>query len=193
MCSWCEASARAIKGETCEDQMTDSFQAHKDVMQFLSQARAMRSALVKRLYYAVCAVFMGVLSALPVDFLEFFPGNRNHHHFSDDVGCHEVQLVCHCEVGCCEVEDEDEDAAGGFPQCNTDIQSFDRHSNRSFLLLRIADFVVDAVDVVDVLVSEFVPSPPGEHLAFSDIVLMHRQILVAVEEVSGAHSARVAV
>ena len=26
------------------------FQAHKDVMQFLSQARAMRSALVKRLY-----------------------------------------------------------------------------------------------------------------------------------------------
>ena len=43
--------------------MTDSFQAHKDVMQFLSQARAMRSALVKRLYCAVCAVFMGVLSA----------------------------------------------------------------------------------------------------------------------------------
>ena len=40
---------------------------------------------------------------------------------------------------------------------------------------------------MDVLVSEFVPSPPGEHLAFSDIVLMHRQILVAVEEVSGAH------
>ena len=43
--------------------MTDSFQAHKDVMQFLSQARAMRSALLKRLYCAVCAVFMGVLSA----------------------------------------------------------------------------------------------------------------------------------
>ena len=62
MCSWCEASARAPKGETCADQMTDSFQAHKDVMQFLSQARAMRSALVKRLYCAVCAVFMGVLS-----------------------------------------------------------------------------------------------------------------------------------
>ena len=42
--------------------MTDSFQAHKDVVQFLSQARVMRSALVKRLYCAVCAVFMGVLS-----------------------------------------------------------------------------------------------------------------------------------
>ena len=50
MCSWYEASTRATQGETCADQMTDSFQAHKDVMQFLSQARAMRSALVKRLY-----------------------------------------------------------------------------------------------------------------------------------------------
>ena len=94
--------------------MTDSFQAHKDVMQFLSQARAMRSALVKGLYCAVCAVFMGVLSTLLVDFLEFFRGNRNYHHFSDDVGCHELQLVCHSEVGHCEVEDEDEDVAGGF-------------------------------------------------------------------------------
>ena len=71
--------------------------------------------------------------------------------------------------------------------CSTAIQSCDRHSNRSFLLLRIADFVVDAVDVVDVSVSEIVAFPPGEHLAFSGIVLMHRQILVAVEEVSGAH------
>ena len=42
--------------------MTDSFQAHKDVMKFLSQARAMCSRLVKRLYCAVCAVFVGVLS-----------------------------------------------------------------------------------------------------------------------------------
>ena len=31
-------------------------------LQFLSIARAMRSALVNRLYYAVCAMFMGVLS-----------------------------------------------------------------------------------------------------------------------------------
>ena len=48
----------------------------------------------------------------------------------------------------------------GFPQ------SCDRHSNRSFLLLRIADFVVDAVDVVDVSVSEIVAFPPSERLAF---------------------------
>ena len=68
----------------------------------------------KRLYCAVCAVFMCVLFT-PIDFLEFFPGNRNHHHFSDDVGCHEPQLVCHWEVGNCQVEDEDEDAASGFP------------------------------------------------------------------------------
>ena len=71
--------------------------------------------------------------------------------------------------------------------CDTAVQSCDRQSNRSFLLLRIADFVVDAVDAVDVSVSEFVLSPPGEHLAFSGMVLMHRQILVAVEEVSGDH------
>ena len=60
----------------------------------------------------------------------------------------------------------------GFPvaPCGTAIQSCDRHSNRSFLRLRIADFVVDAVDVVDVSVSEIGASPPGEHLAFSGIV-----------------------
>ena len=80
-------------------------------LQFLSQARAMRSALVTRLYCAVCAVFMGALSTLPVDFLEFFPRKRNHHHFSD-AGCYELQLVCHFEVGHCEVEDED--APDGF-------------------------------------------------------------------------------
>ena len=34
MCSWYEAGARTTKGETCADQKTDSFQAHKDVMQF---------------------------------------------------------------------------------------------------------------------------------------------------------------
>ena len=71
--------------------------------------------------------------------------------------------------------------------CNTAIQSCDRHGNRSFLLLRIVDFVVDAVDVVDVSVSEFTAFPPGEHLAFSGIVVLHRQILIAVEEVFGAH------
>ena len=44
MCSWYEASATATKGETCADHMTGSLQAHKDVLQFLSQARdALRS------------------------------------------------------------------------------------------------------------------------------------------------------
>ena len=62
----------------------------------------------------------------------------------------------------------------GFPVtlCNTAIQSCDRHSIRSFLLLRIADFVADAVDVVDVSVSEFVLFPPGEHLAFSSPIFL---------------------
>ena len=30
MCSWCAAGERATKGKTCANQMTDSFQAHKD-------------------------------------------------------------------------------------------------------------------------------------------------------------------
>ena len=50
--------------------------------------------------------------------------------------------------------------------CSTAIHFFDRHSNRSFLVLRIADFVVDAVDVLDVSVSEIVAFPPSECLAF---------------------------
>ena len=50
----------------------------------------------------------------------------------------------------------------GFPValCSTAIQFSDRRSNRSFLLLRIADFVVDVVDVLDVWVSETVAFPP---------------------------------
>ena len=49
MCSWLTTGERTTKGETCADQKTGSFQAHKDARQFLSQARAVRSALVKRL------------------------------------------------------------------------------------------------------------------------------------------------
>ena len=50
--------------------------------------------------------------------------------------------------------------------CRTAIQFFDRHSSRSFLLLRIADFVVDAFDFVDVSVQEIAAVPPSERLAF---------------------------
>ena len=50
--------------------------------------------------------------------------------------------------------------------CATAIQSCDRHSNRSFLLLRIADLCVDVVDVLDVLVSEIGAFPPSERLVF---------------------------
>ena len=63
--------------------------------------------------------------------------------------------------------------------CNTAIQSCDRHSNRSFLLLRIADFVIDAVDVVDVSVSEFVLFPPSEHLAFSSPIFLLHQVFLS--------------
>ena len=37
MCSWYEASARATKGETCADQMTDSFQAARGTRQVSKQ------------------------------------------------------------------------------------------------------------------------------------------------------------
>ena len=50
---------------------------------------------------------------------------------------------------------------------STAIQFSDRQSNRSFLLLlRIADLVVDVVDVLDVSVSENVAFPSSERLAF---------------------------
>ena len=71
--------------------------------------------------------------------------------------------------------------------CSTAIQFSDLHSNRSFLLLRIVDLLVDVVDVLDVAVSEIAAFRPGEHLAFSGIGLLHRQILVAVEEAFEAH------
>ena len=71
--------------------------------------------------------------------------------------------------------------------CGTAIQFSDGHSNRSFLLLRIADLVVDVVDVLDVPVSENVALPSSKRLAFEGIVLMHRQILVAVEEILRDH------
>ena len=50
------------------------------------------------------------------------------------------------------------------------------------ILLRIADLVVDVVDVLDVSVSEIAAFPPSESLAFEGIVLMQRQILVVAEE-----------
>ena len=49
--------------------------------------------------------------------------------------------------------------------CSTAIQFSDRQSNRSFLLLRIGDLVVDVVDVLDVSVSEIVAFPSSERLA----------------------------
>ena len=60
--------------------------------------------------------------------------------------------------------------------CNTTIQSCDRQNNRSFLLFRIADFVVDTVNVVDVSVSEFLLSLPSEHLAFQALQKLQEKL-----------------
>ena len=51
--------------------------------------------------------------------------------------------------------------------CSTAIQFSDRHSNRSFLLLRIVDLLVHVVIVLYVLVSDTAAFPPSERLAFS--------------------------
>ena len=53
--------------------------------------------------------------------------------------------------------------------CSTFSQSCDQHSNRSFLLLRIVDLLVDVLDALDVSASEIAAFPPSEHLAFSGI------------------------
>ena len=72
----------------------------------------------------------------------------------------------------------------GFPVafCSTANQFSDRPRNRSFLLLRIVDLLVDVIDVLDVSVQEIAAFPPSERLAFQGTVFMQRQILVAVEE-----------
>ena len=92
-------------------QMTTLILAHKDDIAILEpSASVVRCALVNKLYYTdVSCEWVSCLHHR-----RFPPGNRNHHHLSDDVGYHELQLVCHCAVCHCEVEDED--AAGGFPR-----------------------------------------------------------------------------
>ena len=91
-----------IRMRHVQHQMTDSFQAHKDEVQSV-MAWAL-SALEPSAWCAFraceqtvlhrCVLWVGVLFTEHVDFLEFFPGNRNQHHFSDDVVCHEFKLVC---------------------------------------------------------------------------------------------------
>ena len=124
-----------------------------------------------------CVLSVGVLSTPSVDFLEFLPENRNHNHFSDN---HEQLPLRNWRWRLCRRVSP---WLSVVPPSSLAIDI----SSRRFLLLRIADFVVDAVDVVDVSVSEFDQFPPGEHLAFSGIVSVHRQILIAVEQVFGAH------
>ena len=99
-------------------QMTKLILAHKDACKSrlvlnLSQAKRIECAVraVIKLYCTNVSFEWVSCLHTPVDFLEFLPGNRNHHHLSDDVEYHGLQLVCHYEVGRCEVEDGD--AAGG--------------------------------------------------------------------------------
>ena len=184
MFSWCTAGERTTKGETCADQMTDSFQAHKD-----DTAICVSSALVNRLHCTdVCCERVSCLHHPSI--------LRNSFQETEITTISQMMYVATssnsfaiAKSATPKLKMKMKMLPAGFPValCNTAVQSCDRHSNRSLLLLRIADFVVDAVDVVDVLVSEFVLFPTGEHLAFSGIVSMHRQILVAVGEVFGAH------
>ena len=157
-------------------------------MQLLSQAHWVCGARCDQTVLHRCVLCVGVLSTPSVDFLEFLTGNRNHHHLSDDVEHHELQLVCHC-VSFATAMLKMKMLPAGFPValCSTAIQFSDRHSNRSFFILRIVDLLVDVADVLDVPVSEIVAFAPSERLALKSFVLVHRQILVAVEEAFGAH------
>ena len=102
----------------------------------------------------------------------------------------ELQLVCHSESCHCDVEDGRRcRRVSSWLSVSTAVQFSDRHCNRSFLLLRIVDLVVNVVDVLDVSVSVIVAFPPSERLAFESIPLIQRQILVAVEEACEAPSA----
>ena len=76
MCSWCTAGERATKGETCVDQMTDSFQAHKDDAAIL-EPRACDAfrACEETVLRCMCSVYVCTVYT-PVGFLEFFQGNR---------------------------------------------------------------------------------------------------------------------
>ena len=114
---------------------------------------------------------MEVLSTSHIDFSGILSKKRNHHHFSDDFTLSRAPTYLSSRCQTLRSEDEMKILSAGFPRtlCDIVIQSCDRHSNRSFPLLRISDFNVDAVDTVDVSKSEFVMIPSSEHLAFSDI------------------------
>ena len=51
---------RGTKGETCADQMTDSFQVHEDVMQFLSRTAQLCAVSGCPVYSLCVALFMRV-------------------------------------------------------------------------------------------------------------------------------------
>ena len=133
---------------------------------------------------------MCLVSGCPVNtprrFSEFLPGIRHHHHFSDDVNT--MSSNSSAIVSFATAKLKMKTLPTGFPValCTTAIQFSDQHNNRSFLLLRIIDLLIDVGDVLDVSVSEIVAFPSRERLAFQGIVSMRRQILVAVEEVFGA-------
>ena len=172
-CSWRNARERTTMDETCGTPDDQLILGHKDACTSrlvlnlrASQARAMRSALVKRLYCAVCAVFLGVLSTLPVDFLKFFPRNRNTTTYQMMWNTMSSNSLAIAKSATAMFQMKTLPTGFTVALCSTAIQSCDRHGHRSFLFLRIADFVVDAVDVVDVSVSEIVAFPPSERLAF---------------------------
>ena len=71
--------------------------------------RACEQTVLHRCVVSGCPVYTS-----PSIFCNSLQETEIHHLFSDDVGCDELQLVCHCEVCRCQIGDEDEDAAGGF-------------------------------------------------------------------------------
>ena len=91
-CSWRKVRERTTVDETCDTPDDDTYFGHTNACK---SRLVLNLSLPKRIECAVracdqtvlhrCVLWVGVLSTHPVDFLEFLPGNRNHHHLSDVV------------------------------------------------------------------------------------------------------------
>ena len=157
-------------------QMTKLILVHKDACKSrlvldLSQAKRIECAVraVIKLYCTdESCEWVSCPHSSPSIFLEFLPGNTEittiYQMMWNTMSSNSFAIV---KLATAKLKMKMLPAGFSMALCSTAIQFFsDRHSNRSFLLLRIVDLVVDVGDVLDVSVSEIVAFPPSERLAF---------------------------
>ena len=85
-CAWCTGCSRSWS--CCPDCAACSCDTKDDNAILEPSALVVRCSLVNERTVQHKCVFELVSCLNSFDFLEFLPGHRNHHHFSDDVGCH---------------------------------------------------------------------------------------------------------